>query len=313
MNWRDLTFKNSAEEDHAYVSVYGGTNKVKYYTNIDYTDVRGAFKDTKQTDYNAQLRQSKANIRTNLDFNITNTTLMSVNLFGMFQETKRPSDLNADDATAAVYKLPASVFPYKTSTGIWVVTRHTVMPTPLPRFRSPASTRPISASCVDAKLSQKLDFLLNGLSVFVSAGYANSSIYAENSHKAHQYGYERYTGTIGDKNNVSLNTFGNKETNLTFSNWNAGQWWKAKATLGFNYKRSFFDNDHFNAAVLYDNSGSSTDGRGNTYYRQNIMGVFHYDFQNRYVADLVLAGNGSSRTYFQVGIFTHTVARLDLR
>lgn len=53
VNWRDLTFKNRAEEDHAYVSVYGGTNKVKYYTNIDYTDVRGAFKDTKQADYNA--------------------------------------------------------------------------------------------------------------------------------------------------------------------------------------------------------------------------------------------------------------------
>lgn len=44
---------------------------------------------------------------------------MSVNLFGMFQESKRPSDLNADDATAAVYDLPASAFPYKTSTGIW--------------------------------------------------------------------------------------------------------------------------------------------------------------------------------------------------
>ena len=25
VNWRDLTFKNTAEEDHAYVSVYGGT------------------------------------------------------------------------------------------------------------------------------------------------------------------------------------------------------------------------------------------------------------------------------------------------
>ena len=149
---------------------------------------------------------------------------------------------------------------------------------------------------------------LDGLSVFVSAGYANSSIYAENSHKSHQYGYERYTGAIGDKNNVALNTFGNKETNLTFSNWNAGQWWKAKATLGFNYKRSFFDNDHFNAAVLYDNSGSSTDGRGNTYYRQNIMGVFHYDFQNRYVADLVLAGNGSSRTYPSKWAFSPTLS-----
>lgn len=146
MNWRDLTFKNSAEEDHAYVSVYGGTNKVKYYTHIDYTDVRGAFKDTKQPDYNTQLRQSKANIRANLDFNITNTTLMSVNLFGMFQETKRPSDISADDATAAIYNLPASAFPTRPQQVSGEVTRHTVMPTPLPRFRSLVSTRPINVS-----------------------------------------------------------------------------------------------------------------------------------------------------------------------
>ena len=88
LNWRDLTLKNTGEEDHAYVSVYGGTDKVKYYTNIDFVDARGALKDANQGDYNAQLRQSKANIRTNLDFNITSSTEMSVNLFGMFQETK---------------------------------------------------------------------------------------------------------------------------------------------------------------------------------------------------------------------------------
>ena len=46
VNWRDLTFKNTAAEDHAYVSLFGGTDKVKYYTHIDYIDVRGAFKDT---------------------------------------------------------------------------------------------------------------------------------------------------------------------------------------------------------------------------------------------------------------------------
>lgn len=118
VDWRNLTFKNHGEEDHAYVSVYGGTNKVKYYTNIDYVDVRGALKDAQQADYNGQLRQSKVNIRTNLDFNITNTTEMSVNLFGMFQETKRPSAIGGDDLIYALYTIPASAFPYKTSTGI---------------------------------------------------------------------------------------------------------------------------------------------------------------------------------------------------
>lgn len=298
VNWRDLVFKNSADEDHAYVSVYGGTDKVKYYTNIDYTDARGAFKDTKQADYNSQLRQSKANIRTNLDFNLTNTTLMSVNLFGVFQETKRPSDIGADDATAAIYNLPASAFPFKTTTGIWGGNEAYGDANPVAKIQESGFYKTHQRQLwVDAKLSQKLDFLIEGLNLFVSAGYANSAIYAENSHKAHQYGYERYSGTVGDKDNVSLNTFGNKETDLTFSNWNAGQWWRAKASIGINYNHSFFGDDHFNASLVYDNSGVSTDGRGNTFYRQNIMGAFHYDFQNRYVADLVLAGNGSSRTY----------------
>ena len=309
VKWRDLTFKNKAEEDHAYLSVYGGTSKVKYYTNIDYTDARGAFKNTKLADYNAQLRQSKANIRTNLDFNLTSTTLMSVNLFGMFQETKRPSDIGADDATYAIYSLPASAFPVKTTTGIWGGNETYGDANPIAKIQESGFYKTHQRQLwVDAKLTQKLDFLLNGLSLFVSAGYANSSIYAENMHKAHEYGYERYTGTIGDINNVALITFGNKETNLTFGNWNAGQWWKAKSSIGVNYKHSFLADDHFSATAIFTNSGSSNDGRGNTFYRKNIMGAFHYDLQNRYIVDLVLAGNGSNRTYPSKWAFSPTLS-----
>lgn len=309
VNWRDLTFKNKAEEDHAYLSVYGGTDKVQYYTNIDYIDGRGAFKDTKQADYNAQLRQSKVNIRTNLDFNLTNTTLMSVNLFGLFQETKHPSDIGADDATYAIYSLPASAIPLKTTTGIWGGNETYGDANPIAKIQESGFYKTHQRQLwVDAKLTQKLDFLLQGLNLFVSAGYANSAIYAENMHKAHEYGYERYTGTIGDISSLSLTTFGNKETNLTFSNWNAGQWWKAKSSIGLNYKHSFLADDHFNATVIYTNSGSSTDGRGNTFYRQNIMGVFHYDFQNHYMADFILAGNGSNRTYPAKWAFSPTLA-----
>lgn len=309
VNWRDLALKNTAEEDHAYVSVYGGTEKVKYYTNIDYTDVRGALRDAKQTDYNAQLRQSKANIRTNIDFNITDKTLMSVNLFGMFQETKRPSGTTADALIESIYGLPASAIPYKTSTGIWGGNETFGNANPIARIQESGFYKTHQRQLwVDAKLSQELDFLLDGLSVFISAGYSNSAIYAESSSKAYQYGYERYTGAIGDKNNVSLYTAGNKETNLTFSNWIDSQWWKAKASIGFNYKHSFSDNDHFNASIIYNNTGTSYDGRGNTYYRQNIMGVFHYDYRNRYIADLVLAGNGSSRTYPTKWAFSPTLS-----
>lgn len=67
--------------------------------------------------------------------------------------------------------------------------------------------------------------------------------------------------------------------------------------MGLNYKHSFFGEDHFHAAAIFENISINADGRGNSFYRKNVMGVFHYDWQNRYVADLVLAGNGSSRSY----------------
>ena len=309
VNWRDLVFKNTAEEDHGYLTVSGGTDKVRYYTNIDYTDARGALRDAKQSDWNAQLRQSKANIRTNLDFNITNTTTMSVNLLGIFQETKRPSDLTADAATAAIYTVPASVFPYKTSTGLWGGNEAYGDANPVAKVRESGFYKTHQRQLwVDAKLTQNLDFLLKGLRFFVSAGYSNCAIYAENSHKDHQYGYEYYTGSIGDKEHVKLTTFGNKQTNITFSNWIDSQWWKAKATMGLNYRRSFLPGDHFSASVIYENNGENSDGRGNTFYRQNIMGSFHYDLQSRYVADLVLAGNGSNRSYPSKWAFSPTLS-----
>ena len=308
-NWRGRTFKDSASEDHAYVSVYGGTEKVRFYTNLDYVDVSGAFKDARQADYNAQLRQSKANIRTNIDFDLTPTTFMSVNLLGIFQETLRPSDLTADNAVAAIYSLPANAFPFKTSTGIWGGNEAFGDANPVAKIQDSGFYKTHQRQLwVDGRLSQQLGFLLEGLSLFVSAGYTNSSIYAENSHKAHEYGYERYTGTIGDKNNVALNTFGNKEVNLTFSNWNAGQWWRVKSRIGLNYRHSFFGDDHFNASAVYENIGLSADGRGNSYYRKNIMGAFHYDWKDRYVADLVLAGNGSSRSYPSKWAFSPTLS-----
>lgn len=298
VNWRDLTFSNRGEEDHAYVSVYGGTDKVRYYTNIDFVDSRGALKDAGQADYNAQLRRSKANIRTNLDFSITGSTEMSVNLFGMFQETKRPSDISADGLISTLYTLPASAFPYKTSTGIWGGNETYGAVNPAARIQESGFYKTHQRQLwVDGKLTQKLDFWVKGLSVFISAGYANSSIMAENSSKSFEYGYERYTGTIGDKNNVALATFGNKQNDLTFANWVDSQWWTASGNIGVNWKHSFTADDHFNAAIIYNNKGENRDGRGNTYYRQNIMGVFHYDYLSRFMGDLVLAGNGSNRSY----------------
>ena len=103
-------------------------------------------------------------------------------------------------------------------------------------------------------------------------------------------------------------TFGDKQNDLTFSKWDDSQWWNARGAIGVNYKHSFFGTDHFDAAVVYNSKGESTDNRGNTFYRQNVMGIFHYDFMNRFMGDLVLAGNGSNRSYPSKWSFSPTLS-----
>ena len=56
VNWKDEVFRNTANETNAYISMYGGTDKVQYYSLLDYTDARGLYANPDQGDWNSQLK-----------------------------------------------------------------------------------------------------------------------------------------------------------------------------------------------------------------------------------------------------------------
>lgn len=142
----------------------------------------------------------------------------------------------------------------------------------------------------------------------MSAGYDNASITYEHRNKGHQYGYEYYAGAIGDKSNVQEVLMGNKEDKLQFSHYVQKQWRIANSAVGFRYHTSFREDDNFAASLIYTTKGEIRDNQGNTFYRANWMGAFHYDLQNKYVADLVLAANGSNRSYPAKWAFSPTLS-----
>ena len=80
VNWKDEVFKNTASESNGFISMYGGSDKVEYYTQLDYTDARGLYKNPDQGEWNSQLRLSKANIRANVDFQVTSSTRVRTNV-----------------------------------------------------------------------------------------------------------------------------------------------------------------------------------------------------------------------------------------
>ena len=111
VNWKDEVFKNSGSEDKANISLNGGNEKVQYFAMLDYTDSRGLLENANQDKYSSQLKLSKANVRANLDVQLTSSTTMQVNALGVFVETNRPAGASANDLTWMLYNTPASASP----------------------------------------------------------------------------------------------------------------------------------------------------------------------------------------------------------
>lgn len=298
VNWKNEVLKNSASEDQVNLSVSGGSDKMRYFTFLDYTDSRGALKGTGQSDYNSQLRYSKANIRANLDFNVTPTTTMKVNVQASFIETNCPASGGSGSILNQVYSIPSNAFPVRNPDGVWGGNSTFGDANPVARVQSTGREKTHRrALYADAQLTQRFDFLLEGLSASLRMSYDNLSQINERHSKSFQYGFLAYDGEIGDPDGLTSTVYGDKVNNLEFSKWLGNQWRASNFALTVNYDHTFGTDHNVSAAFIYNTSATIGMERYNTFYRANVMGYMNYAWRDRFNATVVLAGNGSNRSY----------------
>ena len=305
VNWKNEVFKNTASETNAFVSMYGGSEKVEYYTQLDYTDASGLYKNPDQGDWNSQLRYSKANIRTNVDFQVTSTTKVRTNIFALFMETNGVPNVNSNDAWWHLYKVPALAFPIKTLGGVWGGSQTYGDFNLIAKATGTGFTKTHQRQIwADLTLIQDLDFILPGLQFYAGGAYDNASNTIENRRKGYQYGWNWY-----DANNVMQETvMGTVEDKLVFNYYVDSQWRVGTLNTGLKYATEFDNGDHFSANAGYNMKSEVRDGQSNTWYRANWTLAAHYDHAERFLADLVLAANGSNRSYPAKWAFSPTLA-----
>ena len=318
VNWKDEVFKNTAHESNAYLSFFGGTEKVQYYTQLDYTDARGLYKNPDQGDWNSQLKYSKANIRANVDFEVSKTTRVKANILGILMETNGVSTrtwnndngrwdysmLNSNDAWWHLYKVPAIAFPIKTANGVWGGSQtygdYNLLAKTQGTGFGKTHQRQIWANMT---LEQDLDVITKGLKFYVGASYDNSSNTIETRNKGYQYGWNYY-----DAAGVMQETvMGTVEDKLVFNRYVESQWRIATFNVGFKYAMQLNNGDNLAANANYNVKGEIRDGQSNTWYRTNWQLALHYDHANRLMADIALAANGSNRSYPAKWAFSPTL------
>lgn len=304
VNWKDEVFKNTAHETNAYISMFGGSDKVQYYSQLDYTDARGLYAHPDQGSWNSQLKYSKANIRTNVDFEVTKSTRVKTNIFALFMETNGVPNINSNDAWWHLYKVPALAFPIKTQGNVWGGSQtygdNNLLAKATGAGFSKTHQRQIWA---DITLEQDLDIILKGLQFYVGGSYDNSSNTIETRTKGYQYGLNYY-----DANGAMQETvMGTVEDKLKFNHWVDAQWRVGTIKAGFKYATQFKNGDGIAANLNYNMKSEVRDGRSNTWYRQNWNLAMHYDHADKFMADLVLAANGSNRSYPAKWAFSPTL------
>lgn len=126
VDWQKELFKDYAMAYNANVSVSGGTPFIKYFTSADFQHEGDLFRVWDNgRNYDPGYGFNRLNVRSNLDFDLTNTTVFKVNLAGSNAVRKSPwnqtnnSDWAVAQQWAGAYNIAPDVFMPKYSDGTW--------------------------------------------------------------------------------------------------------------------------------------------------------------------------------------------------
>lgn len=296
VNWVDETFRHHGVTNKYAIEFSGGGEKFRYFTMVNLLSDKGFIKNYDNNDgYSTQDKYVRGNLRTNLDIDLTPTTMLKVNMLGVLSEMSRPgSQANLWDM---VYKLPSAAFPVKSEKGDWGGTS-----------QFDGTLNPVAQSAgaayykiheralfADMTLQQDLKYWIEGLGFTARLGYDTYSTLYEDHSMTYVYGntpvagWENGAVVLGDYWSAgSPGTMGKGANTNAYAR-------RLIISGGINFDRTFADKHYVYSQLKYDYEFQTTQAVNTTLYRQNFSWLGHYGYDNRYIAELALVYSGSNR------------------
>ncbi|MES2425985.1 MAG: TonB-dependent receptor [Bacteroidota bacterium] len=171
--WLKTLLRNNTYNTRHNLSFRGGTDKAKYFVSGAYYSESGLFNNNALAQYSSNIGLKRYNLRSNIDLNVSPTTLLRVDMSGQYLETNYPGV-----GTSTIFDLATTAPPYLFPA---IYSDGTLADHPRPssnrvnpynllnnsgytnEFRTNIQTK------VD--LEQKLDILIPGLAAKLTASY----------------------------------------------------------------------------------------------------------------------------------------------
>ena len=291
VNWMDLLTKDFAMNQRADITVNGGSDILRYAVVGSYYGEQGIFERDKSQSWNSGTHLNKFNLRSNVDINITKSTLLTVSVGGYLQEMNKMA-VSSDDLFSDIFETPPFVHPayYEENGSIYfpVVSQRT-NPYVEGTQKGYATTTQSKLESLFV-LQQDLDFITKGLKIkglFSFDRYSWSGITRSRTPDL----YQPATARDPETGELILNVASYGQMFLSTT---ADTNWGNKATYfeaSLNYDRTF-GKHHVEGLFLY-NQRDYQDGSVVPYRHMGIAGRAAYTYDSRYILEFNFGYNGS--------------------
>ncbi|MCF8379607.1 MAG: SusC/RagA family TonB-linked outer membrane protein [Bacteroidales bacterium] len=317
-DWQDRMLKDFAKSHRFNMDASGGTKFVKYFTSIGY-QYEGSLANSEDVGqgYVPDFNYQRFNFRTNLDFNLTNTTVFSVQLGGYLGVQKQPP--GSQDIYIGFFEKPGDDPIFQYDDGVYGA----AIPSGNYMTTHPFVEMNFKGQNVDKRsqlnndfiLSQDLDMLTKGLSFRAKLSYDNSfyssgpdinddEVLTKNVDPAFldagpDADIQDYTTYIYPNTYRPEQNFDFYESAVTQSTENVSGSDKDNIRrqiyyqFSLDYGRTF--GDHSLGALALMSRQETTRGSDFTRYREDWVGRFTYDYKKIYLFEANGAYNGSEK------------------
>lgn len=308
VDWRDVLVKDMAQDYRVNLSVRGGGNKARYFGSLAYQTVSDIF-DGDSFDngkgYDSGFGYNRFNFRSNIDFDITNTTQFSVRLGGFYGIQQSPGNLNL--VTNAIYELAPNAYTPIFPDGAYGRDDRDIFANTNPLVtltNTGYNTNSTFNINTDFELNQKLDFITEGLSFQGRFSLDNQSVSRQDLNDPGGDGQENVRYRIYNEDFVEriespngINDFDFVPFPWTLGNPNIQDNTIRRNLLydfSFNYNKTFADKHEVTALALVRRQQRGT-GNGFLVYREDWVSRVTYNYDKRYFLDISGAYNGSEK------------------
>jgi TonB-linked SusC/RagA family outer membrane protein len=310
VNWYEEMTRDFAKAHKMNLNIVGGSERVSYFSSLSYLHEDDILKgEDLGQGYVPGYRYDRFNVRSNIDFKLSRTTKLSVNLAAIYGAREEP---NSDKKSLwrGVYGNPPDIYPIRYSDGVYAEWDGFQFPNSFKVLNfSGQKNENRSQLNSDITFDQKLDFITEGLSFNTKVSVDNSfeTIGPRSSamKMATKYilptilevpeGEDLSPYTVWTYPTTGSNGYNFVEDPVTFSPESISGAYRRQLFYQFslNYTRSF-GNHNFTGLALMNRTERAT-GSDFLSKREDWVSRITYDYANRYFLEFNGAYNGSEK------------------